>query len=431
MSDIAAQMSVIGRDARAASTILAQASSAQKAEALHAAASAIRAQGAAILAANAIDMAASVQLDDAMRDRLMLNERRVEAMAEAVATVAALPDPVGRVLDSWDVSANGLHIEKIAVPLGVIGMIYESRPNVTADAAALAIKAGNAVILRGGSESFHSSAAILAAMHAGLARAGLPLTCAQSVPTTDRAAVSIMLGMHGVIDVLIPRGGKSLVVRVRDEARVPTLLHLDGNCHVYLDRAADPATARAVVMNAKLRRTGVCGAAESLLIDTAAPQGMIGSLLAELLEAGCELRGDAAICASDPRIIAAEEDDWSTEFLAPILSVCMVDGIDAAIAHINRYGSHHTDAIVTADEATAARFTREVDSAIVMVNASTQFADGGEFGFGGEIGIATGRLHARGPVGAQELTTYKYVVTTKRTGGAVRSGNPLNVIKSS
>ena len=422
MTDIAAQMDALGRAARASAMVLAHMPSAQKTQALHAAAAALRTHANAILSANRTDMDAATHLDAAMRDRLLLTEKRIAAMADGVDAVADLPDPVGHILSSWDNPANGLHFEKVAVPLGVIGIIYESRPNVTADAAAIALKAGNAVILRGGSESFHSSRAIVDALHAGLAQAGVPTAAVQLVPTTDRAAVRALLEMHQHIDVIIPRGGKSLVERVRAEARVPTLLHLDGNCHVYLHAAADPATAQAVVMNAKLRRTGVCGAAESLLIDQAAPGSMVKDILTALLDAGCELRGDDAVCALDPRIARATDEDWSTEFLAPILSVKMVAGIDDAIAHINRYGSHHTDAIVTADEAAARAFTHGVDSAIVMVNASTQFADGGEFGFGGEIGIATGRLHARGPVGAPELTTYKYVVTTGKPGGAVRAG---------
>lgn len=419
---IEAEMDALGHAAREASRVLAQASAADKARALHAAAAALRAHSADILAANARDMEAASHLTDAMRDRLRLDDPRIEAMARGVDRVADLPDPVGRVLAAWDVAENGLHIEKVAVPLGVIGIIYESRPNVTADAAAIAIKAGNAVILRGGSESFHSARAILAALHEGLAAAQLPLTSAQLVPTTDRAAVAHMLRMNEAIDVIIPRGGKSLTTRIRDEARVPTLLHLDGNCHIYIDAAADAAMAERIVLNAKLRRTGICGALESLLIHRDAVATLAPRIVKALLDQGCELRGDAAIAALDPRILAATEEDWSTEYLAPILAVKQVESLDAAVTHINHYGSHHTDAIITHDAAAAERFTATVDSAIVLVNASTQFADGGEFGFGAEIGIATGKLHARGPVAAAELTTYKYRVTTATAGGAIRAG---------
>ncbi|MES2984571.1 MAG: glutamate-5-semialdehyde dehydrogenase [Pseudomonadota bacterium] len=415
-------MQQMGRDARLAARTLAQASGEQKAAALMAASASIHAHAAEILAANAMDVAAATELSDAMRDRLTLDEKRIEAMAAGVAQVAALPDPVGRVLAAWDVERNGLHFEKISVPLGVIGIIYESRPNVTADAAAIAIKAGNAVILRGGSESFHSARAILAALHEGLASAGLPLTAAQLVPTTDRAAVAALITMHEHIDVIIPRGGKALNQRIREEARVPTLLHLDGNNHIYVAADADEQTARRVIVNAKLRRTGICGALETLLLARDVPRSMVVAILTDLLDGGCELRGDADVCALDPRITAATQDDWATEFLAPILAVKLVDGVDDAIAHINQYGSHHTDAIITQDAALAQQFTRAVDSAIVLVNASTQFADGGEFGFGGEIGIATGRLHARGPVAAAELTTYKYCITTAQPHGAIRAG---------
>ena len=416
------QMEQLGRDARAAARVLAQASAEQKTRALEAAAQSIRAHAADILDANAKDMAAAEHLTPALRDRLALDAKRIEAMAAGVAAVAALPDPVGRVLERWDNQTNGLHFEKVAVPLGVIGIIYESRPNVTADAAAIALKAGNAVILRGGSESFHSSRAILAALHEGLAQADLPITAAQLVPTTDRAAVAAMLTMSEHIDVIIPRGGKALNQRVREEAQVPTLLHLDGNCHMYVSAHADAQTAARVIPNAKLRRTGICGALETLLIDRRMLRNMMPPILADLLEKGCALRGDAEVQALDARITPATEEDWSTEFLAPILAVKVVDGVDEAIAHINRYSSHHTEAILTEDAAEADQFLREVDSAIVLVNASTQFADGGEFGFGAEIGIATGRLHARGPVAAAELTTYKYRITTARAHGAIRAG---------
>jgi glutamate-5-semialdehyde dehydrogenase len=419
---IQTQMETIGRDARIAARILAHTSSADKTRALHAAADAMRASADAIIAANARDMQAASGLSPAMRDRLMLDSKRVDAIARGLDSVAELPDPVGRILTEWDVAENGLHFEKVSVPLGVIGMIYEARPNVTADAAALAIKAGNAVILRGGSESFHSNQTILAALHAGLAAANIPVTAAQLIPTTDREAVALMLTMHEHIDVIIPRGGKSLTERIRNEARVPTLLHLDGNCHIYIDKWADDATAHRVVVNAKLRRTGICGALETLLIHKDCLTTIAPIIVADLLEKGCELRGDAAIGTLDARIKPATEEDWSTEYLAPILAIKLVDDVDAAIAHINHYGSHHTDSIITEDAAIAKKFTDQVDSAIVMVNASTQFADGGEFGFGAEIGIATGRLHARGPVGAAQLTTYKYRVTTTTPFGAVRAG---------
>ena len=420
--NIRTQMETLGRNAKAAAHTLAQLTCEQKSRALHEAAAAIRAHVHHILSANAKDMHEATRLDAAMRDRLLLTESRIEAMAHGIDTIATLPDPVGRVLESWDNPANGLHFEKTAVPLGVIGMIYESRANVTADATALALKSGNAIILRGGSESVHSSTAILTAMHEGFTRAGIPTTAAQLVPTTDREAVALMLTMHEYLDVIIPRGGRSLTERVRKEARVPTLLHLDGNCHTYIHASADPATARAIVMNAKLRRTGICGATESLLLDEAVPEALKKHLVTDLLDAGCELRGDGATRALDPRIKPANEEDWSTEYLAPILSVKQVTNLADAIAHINHYGSHHTDAIIATDQHAAQQFTREVDSAIIMVNASTQFADGGEFGFGGEIGVATGRLHARGPVAAKELTTYKYIITTAREQGAVRAG---------
>lgn len=414
------QMEQMGRNARAAAAAVAQASAADKATALAAAAHAIRAHAADILAANARDMAAADSLSPALKDRLLLDANRIEAMARGVEVVAALPDPVGRVLAQWQVEHNGLIFEKIAVPIGVIGMIYESRPNVTADAAAIALKAGNAVMLRGGSESLNSNRAILAAIHSGLDAAAIPRDAVQLVATTDREAVAAMLTMHAYIDVIIPRGGKSLNQRIRSEARVPTLLHLDGNCHLYVDARADDATAHRVVLNAKLRRTGVCGALETLLVHKDCVTTIAPLLVADLLAKGCALRGDDAICALDARITRASIDDWSTEYLAPILAIKTVADVDEAIAHINQYGSHHTDGIITEDAAVAERFLRNVDSAIVMHNASTQFADGGEFGFGAEIGIATGRLHARGPVGAPELTTYKYRVTTATPFGAVR-----------
>jgi glutamate-5-semialdehyde dehydrogenase len=422
MISIKKMMEQMGRDARSAARVAAQLAPATKQRALHAAATSIRAHADKIIAANALDMNAATHLSPALRDRLLLDAKRIESIAHGVASVADLDDPIGRVLSSWDVESNGLHFEKVSVPLGVIGIIYESRPNVTADAAAIAFKAGNAVILRGGSESLHSNRAIFAAFHEGLALEKIPVTVAQLVQTTDREAVAEMLTMNDHIDVIIPRGGKTLTTRIREEARVPTLLHLDGNCHIYVSANADVATARAVVLNAKMRRTGVCGALETLLIDRAVMKTIAPALIADLLATHCELRGDDTIRALDARIISASEEDWATEFLAPILAIKMVNGVTDAIAHINHFGSHHTDAIITTDAPEATRFTNEVDSAIVLINASTQFADGSEFGFGAEIGIATGRLHARGPVGAPELTTYKYRVTTATPGGAVRAG---------
>jgi glutamate-5-semialdehyde dehydrogenase len=375
-------------------------------------ADAVRAARATILAANAEDIAEARAggATPAFVDRLMLDDKRVAAMVEGIEVVGALADPVGTVSDSWT-RPNGLRIERVRVPLGVVGVVYESRPNVTADAGSLCLKAGNAVILRGGSESFRSARAIHAALATGLRTAGLPADAIQLVPTRDRAAVGLMLaGLDGAIDVIVPRGGKGLVARVQAEARVPVFAHLDGNCHVYVDKAADLDMAKRIVLNAKMRRTGVCGAAETLLVDRAAAQANLAPLVKMLLDAGCEVRGDRDTQPIDARVTAASEEDWSTEFLDAIIAVKVVDGVDGAIAHIERYGSHHTDAIVTQDEAAAGKFLRQVDSAIVLHNASTQFADGGEFGFGAEIGIATGRLHARGPVGAEQLTTFKYRV---------------------
>lgn len=397
--------------ARAAVQALGLASAEAKNAAIRGAAAALRANVEAILAANAQDMDAgrAKGLTSAMLDRLELNPARVESIAKGLEAVAELPDPVGRVVSGWT-RPNGLVIERVSVPLGVIGVIYESRPNVTADAGALTLKAGNAVILRGGSESHHSSRAIHACLVAGLRAAGLPEAAIQLVPTTDRAAVGAMLTAVNLIDIIVPRGGKSLVARVQDEARVPVFAHLEGICHTYLDKAADPEMAREIVLNAKLRRTGICGATETLLIDRAAADRLAGPVITALLAKGCEIRAEAELQSLDARIKPASEEDWVTEYLDAILSVKLVDGVEGAIAHINRYGSHHTDSIITADELAAARFLREVDSAIVLHNASTQFADGGEFGFGAEIGISTGRIHARGPVGVEQLTTYKYVV---------------------
>lgn len=420
MSALESQMLAIGDAARLAYAAMAHAKSAQRAKALEEAARAIRHAMPQILEANAKDMDAARQkeLSAALLDRLELTEARVRAMADGLATIAAQPDPLGRVIEAWDVPHNGLHIEKVAVPLGVIGIIYEARPNVTADAAALCIKSGNACILRAGSESFHSSHAIAAALHAGLEAAGLPREIVQLVPVTDRAAVGILLTMTNHIDIIVPRGGKSLTERIAKESRIPTIQHLEGNCHVYLHASADAAMAQRIVHNAKLRRTGICGAAESLLVD----EGFDATaIVKDLLEGGCEVRGDAAMMALDARIKPATDEDWGTEYLEKIISVKQVAGVGEAVAHINRYGSHHTDAIIAADAEATRIFTQQVDSAIVLVNASTQFADGGEFGFGGEIGISTGRLHARGPVAAAQLTTYKYIVTTGPEG-AVRAG---------
>ena len=402
----------MGERARAASRVLAHASPAQKNRALHATAAAIRASEAEILAANARDMAAAgaAGLSAAMLDRLQLDPGRVQAMAAGIEVIAALPDPVGAVLAEWT-RPNGLRIQRVRVPLGVIGIIYESRPNVTADAGALCLKSGNAVILRGGSESLASSRAILASLARGLTEAGLPADCIQMVPTADRAAVGVMLaGMREFIDVIVPRGGKSLVARVQQEARVPVIGHLEGNCHVFVQRDADLDMARRIVLNAKLRRTGICGAAETLLVDRAGAPRLLAPLVQALLEAGCEVRGDPATQAADARVKPATEQDWYTEYLDAIIAVKVVEGVDGAVAHIERYGSHHTEAIVTADPAVAERFLSAVDSAIVLHNASTQFADGGEFGMGAEIGISTDKFHARGPVGVEQLCSYQYRV---------------------
>ena len=408
-SDLRARMRGIGAAARDAASAMARAPAATKIRALEGAAGHILAGAERILAANARDLAEAGDLSPAMRDRLVLDEDRLQGVARGVREVAALADPVGTVLAQWD-RPNGLRIARVRVPLGVIGVIYESRPNVTADAAALCLKAGNPVILRGGSESFHSSTALFECLRAGVYAAGLPDGAVQMVPTRDRAAVGEMLAMHEFIDVIVPRGGRSLIERVQRESRMPVFAHLEGICHVYVHAAADKDMATAIALNAKMRRTGVCGAAETLLVDRAVVESHLPAILGALAGAGCELRGDETVCAADPRVVPATEADWRTEYLDAILAVRVVDGMSAAIAHINTYGSNHTDSIVTGDEAAAARFLAEVDSAIVLHNASTQFADGGEFGMGAEIGISTGRLHARGPVGVEQLTTYKYVV---------------------
>jgi glutamate-5-semialdehyde dehydrogenase len=416
--DLTAEMRALGEHARAAARVLAITPRAIKDRALLEGASSLRARRDEILAANARDMAAAQErgLRASLLDRLALDAVRVEAMAAGLEAIARLDDPVGAELARWR-RPNGLDIARVRVPLGVIGVIYESRPNVTADAGALCLKAGNAAVLRGGSESFFSSRAILACLQEGLRQAGLPETALQFVPTTDRAAVGIMLTMTEFIDVIVPRGGPSLIERVQQESRIPVFAHRDGICHVYLHAAADPEMARRVVLNAKMRRTSVCGAAETLLVDRESATRLLPAVLDDLIEAGCAVRGDAEVQAMDGRVSPASEADWSTEYLDAILSVRVVDGLDEAMAHVNRYGSHHTDSIVTADPAAAERFLAEVDSAIVLHNASTQFADGGEFGMGAEVGISTGRLHARGPVGVEQLTSFKYVV---RGSGQIR-----------
>jgi glutamate-5-semialdehyde dehydrogenase len=409
-SDIAAALGEIGRRARAAAGALALAPADQKNRALRAMAAAVRAQTSLILAANAEDVAEAraAGVTGAFLDRLALDPARVEAIAAGIDAVRGLKDPIGTVMESWT-RPNGMRIERVRVPLGVIGIIYESRPNVTADAGVLCLKSGNAAILRGGSDSMRSSRAILTALTEGLRAANLPEAAIQLVPTRDRAAVGLMLsGLDGNIDVIVPRGGKSLVARVQAEARVPVFAHLEGVCHVYVDKAASLDMAKKIVLNAKMRRTGVCGAAETLLVDRAGAGSLLKPLIEMLIAAGCEIRGDKATLAVDKRVKPVAEEDWSTEYLDAIIAVKVVDNVEAAIDHIERYGSHHTDAILTEDQATAEKFLREVDSAIVLHNASTQFADGGEFVFGAEIGIATGRLHARGPVGVDQLTTFKY-----------------------
>ena len=408
---LAAEMERLGRSARAGVEALGRATAAEKNEALLAAARELGARREELLAANRADMDAARERDLApsLADRLRLDDGRIDAMARGLEEIAALDDPVGRVMASWT-RPNGLFISRVSVPLGVIGIIYESRPNVTADAGGLCLKSGNAAILRGGSESFHSSRAIVDCLHAGLAAAGLPEGAVQLVPTTDRAAVGMLLAMTDHVDIIVPRGGKSLIERVQRESRIPVIAHLEGLCHVYIDEHADPEMAREVAVNAKMRRTGICGAAETLLVDRAAAARALPPIIDSLAGAGCELRGDEATRALDSRVGPATEEDWRTEYLDAILSIRQVDGLDEAIAHIGAYGSGHTDSIVTADAARAEAFLDKVDSAIVLHNASTQFADGGEFGMGAEIGISTGRLHARGPVGVEQLTTYKYVV---------------------
>ncbi len=417
---IAEIMDEIGSAARAAAIDLAQSSAQQRNQALNAAATAIRDQAAQILTANESDMrsARAKSLSNAMLDRLALDDARIEAMAIGLEEISELPDPLGRMLASWQ-RPNGLQIERISVPLGVIGIIFESRPNVTADAAGLCLKSGNAVILRGGSESFRSCRAIYRCMGVGLDNAGINSAAVQLVPTTDRAAVGYLLSSMGeYLDVVIPRGGKNLIKRVQDEARVPVIGHLEGICHVYLHESADLEMAKNIVLNAKMRRTGICGAAETLLVDRAAAERLIPAIGAELTAAGCEIRGDSKVQELLPAALAATDADWSTEYLDAVISVRIVEDLSAATEHIRHYGSGHTECIVADDQAAAEQFLRQVDSAILLHNASTQFADGGEFGMGAEIGIATGRIHARGPVGAEQLTSYKYVV---RGSGQTRS----------
>ncbi|PPR63363.1 MAG: Gamma-glutamyl phosphate reductase [Alphaproteobacteria bacterium MarineAlpha4_Bin2] len=380
-------------------------------EALRSGAKQIRSRGSEILKANAkdVEFGRDRGLPEAMIDRLLLNGERIEAMAVGLEAVAGLRDPLGRTIDEFE-RPNGLRISRVSVPLGVIGIIYESRPNVTADAGALCLKSGNAAILRGGSESLHSSGAIAACLQDGLEAAGLPASAVQTIPTRDRTAVGAMLRMSELIDFIVPRGGRSLIERVMEESRIPVIAHLDGNCHVYIHASANPEMARRIVVNAKMRRTGICGAAESLIVDKEIAGQLLPKIIDELSDGGCEVRGDVTAQQSDPRIVPASEEDWSKEYLDKVISVRVVDGAEEAIRHVNRYGSHHTDSIVAENATAAETFLTNVDSAIVLHNASTQFADGGEFGMGAEIGISTGKLHARGPVGAEQLTSYKYVV---------------------
>ncbi|PKR48548.1 glutamate-5-semialdehyde dehydrogenase [Thalassospira marina] len=413
--DIQQLMLSIGIAARDAALILAQVPSQPKIDALNIAARLIRENASQILAANAIDMEGGRKkgLTAALLDRLELNPARVEAMAKGVEDVAKQNDPVGREMARWSPEHNGLDIARVCVPLGVIGIIYESRPNVTADAAAMCLKSGNAAILRGGSESFNSSRAIFECMKQGVVEAGLPEACIQMIPVTDRAAVGEMLKLSDYIDVIVPRGGKSLIQRITDESRIPLFKHLEGLCHTYIHASADPAKICDIVVNAKMRRVGVCGSTETILIDRDVVASLLPQVIAALKDAGCEMRGDETVCSLDDAVKPATEEDWSTEYLDAIVSIKTVDGVKDAIHHINHYGSHHTDAILAEDTNAAEAFLNGVDSGIVIVNASTQFADGGEFGMGAEIGISTGKLHARGPVGVEQLTSYKYVVRGK------------------
>ncbi len=412
-------MQDMGKQARAATRSLATSPVSERNAALHAMAKAIRTDSKIIFAANSRDLEAARQKDlkASFLDRLTLTPERIEAMAAGLEDIAALPDPVGKVQAKWT-RPNGMEISRVAVPIGVIGIIFESRPNVTADAGALCLKSGNAAILRGGSDSFQSSTAIANCLSRGLTDAGLDPHCIQMVPTADRAAVGDMLtGLNGSIDLIVPRGGKSLVARVQADARVPVFSHLEGICHVFVDRDADPEMANSIVLNAKMRRTGVCGSAETILVDKPVADAILPKLIRTLSDAGCEIRGDATVQAAGAHVKAATEQDWHTEYLDAIISMRVVDGVHEAMDHIARYGSQHTDSIITANTATAETFLNVVDSAIVLHNASTQFADGGEFGFGAEIGIATGKMHARGPVGVEQLTTFKYQV---RDTGQIR-----------
>ncbi|MAL78928.1 MAG: glutamate-5-semialdehyde dehydrogenase [Sneathiella sp.] len=409
--DIAAMMEELGRRARKAAKILSLAPTEAKNQALIEAAKALRARKADILAANEKDLIAgrAKGLTAALLDRLELNDNRIEAMAAGLDAIAELPDPVGDIMTEWE-RPNGLQISRVRVPLGVIGIIYESRPNVTADAGALCLKAGNACILRGGSESYHSSRAIWSCLQDGLSAAALPVDAIQMIETTDRAAVGALLTLSDYVDVIVPRGGRSLIERVQKESRIPVFSHLDGLVHIYIDAKADPAKARQIVLNSKMRRVSICGALETLLVSRSVAETLLPEILNDLIEAGCEIRGDEAVRKLDTRVGEATEEDWRTEYLEPILSVRIVEDLAAAIEHIETYGSHHTDCIITEDAAAARRFMQEVDSAIVLQNASTQFADGGEFGMGAEIGISTGKMHARGPVGVEQLTSFKYIV---------------------
>ena len=411
-------MDEIGQKAKKAAAVLACAERVVKDEALILAAKAVRAHVAEILAENQKDMdALKPETSSAMRDRLLLTPERIESIAKGLDDIAALPDPVGRVLAQW-VRPNGLEITRVSTPLGVIGVIYESRPNVTADAGALCFKSGNAVILRGGSDSFHSSQILVSLMRNALQQAGLPADCIQAIATTDRAAVGEMLQADKYIDVIVPRGGKSLIERITCESRIPLFKHLNGICHTYIHEKADKEQARKIVLNAKLRRTGTCNSTETILVDKAVLKTVFADVLADLLAKGCEVRGSEEVCALDARVKPAVEEDWDTEYLDSIVSVKTVENIDEAIAHIAAHSSHHTEAILTQDDDAAEKFLKQVDSAVVMRNASTQFCDGGEFGMGAEIGIATGRLHARGPIGLEQLTTFKYQV---RGAGQIRA----------
>ncbi len=409
--DIAAMMEELGRRARKAAKILSLAPTEAKNKALIEAAKALRARKTDILAANEKDLIAgrAKGLTAALLDRLELNDARIEAMAAGLDAIAELPDPVGDIMTEWE-RPNGLQISRVRVPLGVIGIIYESRPNVTADAGALCLKAGNACILRGGSESYHSSRAIWSCLQDGLSAAALPVDAIQMIETTDRAAVGALLTLSDYVDVIVPRGGRGLIERVQKESRIPVFSHLDGLVHIYIDAKADPTKTRQIVLNSKMRRVSICGALETLLVSRSVAEALLPAILTDLIEAGCEIRGDEAVRKLDTRVGEATEEDWRTEYLEPILSVRIVEDLTAAIKHIETYGSHHTDCIITEDTDAARRFMQEVDSAIVLQNASTQFADGGEFGFGAEIGISTGKMHARGPVGVEQLTSFKYIV---------------------